>query len=351
MQHENTFAVIVPVIIFDELFRKEGLPGKRVLKSLALGAISLATAAITLIPLLDSQSRQGYGNILSYLSFYSNYPALGISFFREALKMTAVFLGDNYSLLLVSALVAGLYAGFSNRSEDMKEKSAGTESSFILLCALLAFVLAFSVVAERKFIPYHFSRMYVPLSLIAGIGLIEIIKRSIKFYSESGFYGKMVLASVFITAFLFSPLPRWTAMAQVQVQFFRGEKSYDNYFERSGNFNLSRVQQKQVAAAIRQAMKPGGKLVIMGIGLNPIYHFTGSGRISQFAHSSYYTGTLDIKQWDRQAVDDIKDADIIVIQVNQAFNEINGHSMDTWTALQKKPEIWDFIVNNFEDKT
>jgi hypothetical protein len=85
----------------------------------------------------------------------------------------------------------------------------------------------------------------------------------------------------------------------------------------------------------------------MGIGINPIYHFTGASRISQFAHSSYYTGTLDIKDWDSQAVDDIKDADFLVIQVNQSFNEINGHNMDTWTALHGKPQIWNYIDSNF----
>ena len=106
---------------------------------------------------------EGWQAVSAYTANYASNPAWSIDLVRAALKKTATLFGDNLSLFVCIAAVIGASRGILFKDDRT--------SSFTTLLVFLTIGLLATVILERKFAPYHFSRIYLMMSVLAGMGI------------------------------------------------------------------------------------------------------------------------------------------------------------------------------------
>ncbi len=339
-----TLLAVYPALLIDDILDRK-MPAKRIIfkNLLNIGSIAVGLGLASL-PLLDGEIRHGFFNILTYLNYYASLPPLNMAFLRTGLKQTAVFFGDNYSILLVAALAIAVVSSFRSGNIDNEIKS----NSFLRFSFMMVLFLFFTVAVEKKFGEYHFSRMYVPLSILSGFGLKLIFDRISGWWKTSGIYSRVNLVIVIIICLIFSPFPRWLGLAQLPITYAINKVKYNSFYEREEGSALHRKQHLAVACYVNSLNSKGEKVIVMSTGACVIHHFLNTTNISRFAQSQYYFGSFRIPEWDNMIMQELTQAKYVVVQTNDRHPNIYGHNMSSSEALFKEKEMYNYLLANFK---
>ncbi len=336
-----TLGIILFALIADDIFKntfKSNFSGF-VKKYTAVSLGILLLLMLGLSPLLDKETLDAYRDVLNYLVFYTNITPVSIQFFREALGSIAGFFGDIFSFFLFAALIVAVKPLFKRNSAENR--------NIVGLCILITGFFLISIIIEKRFNIYYFSRMYVPLSVLAGFGLLKVYRYLRSDWHQYSLLLKSLVVCSIIFFVPFSPLPRFINMMKMSGLYFSDHKKYEAMFERDDNNFQNYSQQKEIAHIIALKRKPGEKVFVMSIGASPIYNFLKIKNASKFAHSQFYYGNGVPESWLNDAHREVFKTTWLVVQKNDGHPILNGHGRSSFQSLQQDSVLWDYVQNNF----
>jgi len=335
--------LFLAIIIDDIVLRKQPAP-QMVLKWFVIGVSLLCTIAVLLSPYLNPEVFAGYRRISEYLVFYASTPPINLDFVRTSIKSIAEFFGDNYSLAFLVCIAGALFSVFS---ETMKELHNTRSRRLIWLTVLIAGLLLFSVVIERKLLPYRFSRMYVPLSLLSGIGIVVLYREWILSFSVFSKNLKLLTYMMLGCMLLFSPLPRWLSVAGF---------GYNALFSKQ-DANIQRVQNSDLVSSPRldivevsryiRAQPLQGKVFVISTIASTVYYFLNEKPISRFISPTMYYSVISPKGMKSEMQNEVQAASWLVVQTNDRHPEMYGHDRSSSEMLANDPVVSDYVQKNY----
>lgn len=339
-----TFAIVLIALIIDFLLFKN-LYKKKNLTNFLFSFLSFIFAfSIFSIVLFDPEIWKAYLDVLSYLSSYASYQHLNLALIKNSLVSIGNYFGDNYSLTFIGLSVLGLfyYIMQVDRFISLKE-----ELHFRYFNINLIIMLFISIIIERKFIPYHFSRMFIPLSLIAGVGFIFIYEQLKMNWGIFKKYQKYLIIFIIFISIPFTPLPRWLGLLPGTYYFVTNREKYNNFYTKDGNNDLLRNQLVEVGNYIKDNSKTSDKLTVISVGTSAINYFSGLNNISKFGQSQFYFGKDVPVKWTSYFIQEIKRSNWLVIQNNDIHPLITGNSYSSYEAIKKNIKFYELIKKNF----
>lgn len=308
----------------------------------SLGVLSMV--AIALFPFYDSQVWHGYQRMWEYARFYAAMPAVNTAYFRFLLKGLSRFLGDNYSFFLlacVGAAVTSLY-----QSDALKFTK---RNRLIVFSFLMAVFLLVSVVIERKLITYHFLRAYVPLSILAGYGLVLILTRIRSQWNSYLVFQRVVLLFAVGIFFVFSPLPRWINLSVVPYYYFYAPTKYDAFFVSEGENTAMRADIKDISSFIEKDSARGRTFAIATYA-SAVYYHLNERPFSKLTYSVWYFSSIEISGMRKEFLSELHSADWLVIEKDDHHPFLFGHSRSSWESLELDSEAITYVREHFQMK-
>lgn len=353
---KTTLLISIPaLLLYDMLVRRK--PWSALLmRNLGIAVGALLALALIYAPLLtDAEMRQGYADVLVFTSYYASQPPLDMSFIRHTVKSLGSFFGDMYTLSLTVAAVIGF--GYclggsihtleqtSNEKESQEEE--GRKAMFLALTLTIFFLL--SVVAERKFLPNHFTRMYIPLSMAAGVGGLLSLRRALqKFRLSLSPISRATLIVSLPLFLLFSPLPRMGNLFLPMAYRLLGKSdAYYAYYNREAPAGWEYGNSNPVIAWLQQHRQPGERFLISGTTVARLYLAAGEPVWSAFGQSTYYYGRGSSPRWLERFHQEVQQADWLLVYTTDRYTPINGHDKTTLECIEQDNAIADYFARNF----
>lgn len=294
---------------------------------------------LTHLPLTDSLIYSGFKDALTFLTFYSNFPPLDTDFIRESLKKTAMFFGDNFSILLFFSTIWGIKLHLTN---DIELKS----KKLLNVSILFTIFLLISVVIERKMMVYHFSRFLLPISIVGSFGLYSFYQIIIIKFKSKNSISKFIVTILVLFFLLFSPIPRYFNMLAMSYNYFFNQAGYNQMFSDENSASNNRIEQLEVINHLRRTKKEDLVLVINSGG-NIINHKISS-RLTSFGHSCFYLSVLKIDKWRKKFFDELNTADWLIIQKNDIYYFMTRTNFSSFELIMKDENLSSVIRNKFE---
>lgn len=298
--------------------------------------IALLVTIVLFSPVLLNGNFSSFIKFFNYMKEYSSYPSWGASTVLHIIKEATSFFTDNYSIVL---FLSAIYTIFYNYIRKGKNQN----NSYINGLTIFAIILFLSVVIERKLFPYHEQRVYPFLVMLSSIGLILVA-------SEIKRFRKLTILVIVLVSIIFSPLPRFIKIIRFPFGVItKGAEPFYSELTVAGKGNLIK-KQYELANYINRTTNTNKVLLINTAEVEIMFYFNFEYKYS-FPQSAFYLNESAPNYLKERAFEDIKDADIIIIQKNDNsaimfFNE--DTSLD---ALKKNPVMWNYIKNNFEQDT
>ncbi len=332
-----TFGIVLIAFAVDLFFRFNFKRGFIAL--IIAGASALVIFVLSYAALLIGDSFVGYANVLDYLWNYSSFQGYNLAVVKYALKSTGSFLGDNFSLAFITFSIAGLYKFFKADKEI-------DGLSFYRFAILLAIFLFVTIFIEKKFSPYHFSRIYLSAAIVGGWGVAVLSKKAKIIWGKAGLYRKLLLICFAAFAFVFSPIPRWIALLPGTYYYFADRSKYDDYYTRRDDY-LFRKDYKAVGEIIRGKSKPNDKLTVVSVGTCTINYFSGLENLSKFGQSQFYYGKGTPDYWLKEFHKELEKSDWIVVQNNDRHPIITGSKHSSWESLKRDSVARSYVRKHF----
>lgn len=302
----------------------------------------LAALIVTLFPFFDSNIFSAYLDTFKYLSFYTSLAPLDFNFIKSLSFSLSIDFGYFYSTVLALLAFIAIYEIIN------KHYAANTSiRKFSILCNLLTLFEFLSVVIERKFYAYHFSRIFIPLTILSSIGLMFLILKLQEKYSFKSIMNKAILIIFCAICLIFTPLPKWINLLNPAIKYITNIKSYDNYFDSNEFGSYNRAEIKKTAQLINSSNKANDHIIVLATGVNTLNYFISSNNISKFTQSCFILGVSVPDNWKKDFYDELLKSKIIALSVNDQHPDIFGHSMSSWEAFSNNPNLKYILDNNF----
>ena len=339
--------VVVVLFVYDLLHLKEqmnsAVRGLKVIlgRMLLIGASCVVAILALLLPLLVQPGfLDGWRTVLSYLTIYASHPPFSLSLVRDALKTSGVEAGDVVSLAVSVCAIIGI-SSILNRNIGEKQRA------LLEMCAILVVGLLFTVLIERKFWHYHFSRLYPLIAILSGFGMavtIDYIRERIR---GAGIRSAVVVSIFLILGATLSPLPRYVSVGAVALKSIRDPHAYDAYFTRpegrAMNFGVFRDVEQRLNARV----KPNQSVMFMTIEASMIVPFVHSAQRTSFADSHLFLGTGVPDVWHQLAYKQLKRSDWLVVDTDDNSTLINMHNRSSMQSLIADPLLGEEFERSF----
>jgi hypothetical protein len=338
-----TMGLALIAVILDELIRNK-FPLKILLnRSLLTIAGTVLLFSITLFPLLDIEIRNGFFETLKYVQSYSTNPPINSEFFKNSLKQTGYFFGDIFSITLLISVFIAIFQSFGFTLTNSKKET----NDFIKFLILLSICLFVSIVFERKYITYHFTRLYIPLIAMSGIGIYSAFIFLKDKYKLMDRYSRFIIILLVLISFIFSPFPRILNLMPISYYFFKDKEKYNALFEAPESATKNRQQHLKIAATINPYLHKDDLVVVMNSGGNIINSLMKTNRKTKFTQSCFYCGSYYKGMWQKEIFDEIKMGKWLVIQTNDRIPHIFGHNFSTFEMIEKDTAIIKYIHESY----
>lgn len=298
----------------------------------------IITLFLANILLLDSDVFIGFSSAMKFLMTYGSQPALNLEFLKFSLKQIAEFFGDNYSLFLLMSFLIGTIYIIKNHENKLYHFSLN-----------LIIFLFISIVLERKYFEYHFLRMYIPLSIIAGYGFYEIMSEMKTKWKVFKIEQKIVLYSLIFFFILFSPIPRWIQTCIPVVYYFTSKIKYDEFYEKPWTSSILRKTSREVADFINKHSGLDDNIIVISNINNQINFFIDRSKKSRFALSCFYLSSFNIEYYNNLFFDELKNANWLIVQTNDGNQYAMGHLFSSYDALLQNHQYMQLLIENFNE--
>ncbi|HYF04506.1 MAG TPA: hypothetical protein VEC36_14075, partial [Patescibacteria group bacterium] len=295
-----------------------------------------------MFPVFDPETFPSYLEVLRFTIDYSKLNLTNQSLLHILPESTGTFFTDYYTIAFTVILLSGVIFFFKNRMQHGKLQSEG----LIFYSIFTAILLFISIIAEKKFLPYHFLRLYVPLAIITSYGAKQFLQH---FKSYSFKKNLPVLLPLILCLLILSPLARYGNFVPMIAYFFSDTQKYDTLYERPGLISVNRVQQKEVAKFIKQHLRQDEIIHVMSIGGMPIYNFAGQLTASKFGQSQFYFAKGIPEIWKKEMYNEVARCSWLVIQKNDVFPGLNAHDRTSWESFTMDAYLHQYVQENFTE--
>lgn len=332
--------VLVAVMLDDVLML--GFTLRRLVRLWSFTMIGfIGMTVLMLFPFFDSHVWQGYQRMWEYAAFYTSMPVVNGEFFRYLLKGLSRFLGDNYSFLSLVGIGASLTVFFRRDHESGRQRH-----HLIGFTLLMAVVLMGSIIIEKKLITYHFLRLYIPLSVLSGGGLLYIYGKFKTQWKGFQIYQRGIAVLLSCTLLLFSPIPRWINLAIVPYYYYYYPRVYDSLFISEGESKSKKADMKEVSRLITADTARGTTFAIATYA-SALYYYIGERPFSKLTYSVWYFSTVDITGMRQEFLTELHSANWLVIEKNDRHPFLFGHSRSSKESLEQDKEAYLYVTHNF----
>jgi uncharacterized membrane protein HdeD (DUF308 family) len=333
-----TFGVVliaVGILVIIDNFSAKAFAVKRMLRI----GIGLAVGLMFgLFPLFDPVTFDAFKKVFAYTALYSASTVSHGPFILTLSEATGAAFTDYYSLLFTILLITGIILIV----KDYLSQSQNQNISLLLSLIVINSLLFVSVIVEKKFIPYHFLRLYLPSAIISAYGLYRILIHKDKRVNP----GYLLIPAVVLLLVL-SPVARYANLVPMMASYIHDKGKYDAFYERNDRLSVNRVQQKAVAGFIKPQLGSGQKVLIMSIGGTSIYNFLGQFTSSKFGQSQFYFSNGAPQEWVRDMYAEVEKSTWIVVQVNDRYPALNGHNRTSLESLKADTFLSAYIPANY----
>lgn len=346
-----TLGIVIPaVLVYDfcmlEYSWRER--GRRTLLSLLGLVIGLG---VLFSPLVDPAIFQGFNEVTAFTKGYANIPPLGPELLQEIIKSTAAYFADKISLTVMVLIFIG--AMLMHRRDYYSTVTTRIVQHAQLFLTLLITLLLLSVAIERKCIYYHYSRMAVPVSILAGMGFVIIYQWLGSYYRRPvSKLSRLLVLSVIGTALLFSPLMRWLKVAQLPVHYLRSREAYEAALVAISDPEFSprtpsaireyiHVQERDIPAS-------ASRVFVMGLNANVVSYEFHQTPICKVNSAACYYGIGSLPAWKEEMWKEARQAGWLVIENNDLGYIITGHLLTTWESVEQDKPFYSYLRANFD---
>jgi len=297
-----------------------------------------------IIPLLVRPGfLDGWKTVMDYLSVYAGYPPVSVEVIREWLKQIGTYTGDNISLMVTLSAAAGAALAVGRRTTEPMR-------ALLLLAALLLGFLMVTLVMERRFPPYQFSRLYLPLSILAGAGFTAIAGwLRVRMRSTSLLQRAIVLPLVF-TGLLLSPLPRYVSVLRLSAMSLVDQDAYARWFS-SRPLTPDHQAINDLLATLKERAGPSDHTMFMTVTASMIVPFIPGDSPSPYCDSHIYFGYGVPEEWRKGALAEMRRTDWLVIDTEDRHLLVNLHERTSYESLQRDPDFRAVLESTFEIDT
>lgn len=307
-----SFGIIIFPILFWELLGNKLILTKRIKNTLSIIFSAVFIFLLSSLPLLDRAVWNEFVNIAEYVNSYNvrKFPSLWLS----AFDYTVLHLSNLFSFLLLLVAIYVIYKSlFVNNSDDEKK------NTFVNITFSFIVVLWISILVEKKFFEYHFARLFLPLSLLSGFGLLEFFRSLINIWHDKKLFSKVFIILTIAFSLFISPVPDWIKLLRVPYYYLTDTSKYDIYYEIPENPTRFRVYQKESAEFLIKNIKKQDKVFIMGIGSNIIYLLADVSNFSRYSMSSFYFYSNAPEPWKKDIFKEMNSSKWLVIPKKSSY--------------------------------
>lgn len=343
-----TAGLILAGVIIYELFNSTDNIDKklsiRIHNSLFICLSFIFSLTLTLSPLFDSAIRAGYINTFSYTLQYSQIVPFNIDFIKILIRGMAENYAYNYTLPLTLLAFYGVTIILRNNINKSKYY-------FLIELSIIIFIFDFlSVIAEKKFFPYQFSRVFVPLIILTAYGGIELCKLYENRRNSLNYLSKSLLLFIILLGVLISPVLRYTKLFYPIYLYNTNISKYDELIDtHRPETYLKRTYQKSVANFINSQIQPQDKVFMVCTGSNQLFCFINSNHFANFFQSSFFLGSISPMTWINSAKAETLSSRYLIFSDIDGSYTIFGHSMSSWEAFINNKDLKVILDNNFKE--
>lgn len=307
---------------------------------LAWAAWTIVALLLVLIPVLRPGFLDGWREVTAYLAVYASYPTMSFAVVRDWLKTMGVLAGDTISIAVIVAATLAIGRHLLQPSERAERQ--WTMWSVAVVVGLLA-----TVVLERRFSIYQLERIYLPLSILVGMGL-DAMSTS---WRQTQTTAKVLLGSVAVVLLVLSPLPRYANITLLAARSLSDSTAYDTYFSERGpeavDYHAMRFVQQYLASSV----SPTGHVMLMSITAASIAPYLPSTTPSIFGDSHLYLGTGARATWHQWAADELKRSEWVVIDSSDRHPVVNLHERSSLESVRRDRLLSSLLAEQFRVDT
>lgn len=301
---------------------------------LRIGLTSAAFIAAILWPMItDPRFIPAFTEVINYLKVYSASDGYSVSGIIRALDTTGNVWANNISFLVCIALALGIMS---------YRKPLVTNALFFSLLLLA------TVVLENKYFGYHFSRMFLPLAIVAGLGLSAMLDRARRLNEEATPFSKGVLICSALVLLVFSPLPRIANITVSAAQWLGNPDAVTNRIKKNGNTLLDFEAMESLRPFVQHQVPPHSKVMVVGMRSSNLMLALDNYDVGPFADAHFYLGIGRRDSWHRRAIDHLSHSALVAVDTNDIRNEVNLHPYTSFQAVQRDSALYHVLTHDFD---
>ncbi|MCX6147229.1 MAG: glycosyltransferase family 39 protein [Candidatus Kapabacteria bacterium] len=331
-----TFGVIVIPFLLDIISQNNLSNKNKIWFILTVFLFALGTFLFTFTPLLDKEVFSAYIVMNKFLIAYIKHPPYDLELIKSFIKNTGTFIGENYSLVFSFFLVLGVFSISQSKEIILK---------FLKLNFMLFLFMIFSVVIEKKFFQYHYSRFYLFTSILCGFG-ISLVVSTIKNNSlQFNLFNKVLITIIFILSLFLSPISRYINILQPIYLFYTDKSKYYHFFDSKEINNCHLVSEKEVVEYLKVYYKPSEKVDVISVGGNTINMMLNNPRFSPLIQSCFFYSDGVPYEYLRLYQINLLSSDWLIFATKDIFLYKNKSS---WDYLINDTTNYQYVIDNFE---
>lgn len=347
-----TFLIILPSFILLDLGYSKLKYRRLFVKYSLISAFILVAFLISHISLIGGDSFKGYLENWKYITFYSSVTNFNIEFFKEAIKSVSNFWGYLYSFPFSFAAFLCMYYFLRSTSVEFPKINI-TQSKIIAVNVILVLGLLISVIFERKFLIYHYARLYIPLSILAGIGLNFIYLEIKRRFSGKSFSGKLfyqVTIVILIVMFVaLSPLSRMAMIWKIPIKYFSGKAEYYSYLDELGDETSTYMDKYLLTKYFREIPKDK-KVLLASTGIYDLLFSLDNPIINTFPQRALFLSNFKNSKFREVFLKELNQTDYFIIQTNDRYLLQTGNSLTAYESILKDSLVFKILQESFSKK-
>lgn len=299
---------------------------------------------ISFISLLDKDILDNYIVTFEYLKLYTNEGAIDFDFLILIIQRFIENIVKKISIVYFILALLGLPFIYSkifyskifrqNGNSEIKENQISLNKTIVSFALFSFFLLTISVIAERKLTLLHFVRITIPLFILIANAIYQIYY--FKFHNRQ-FNQYIVIFLLPIIFIIGTPFPRYAKQLYINYGYFLNKDVYYSIYQEKTNPLAQHKDYKLVTNYITTNFS-NCNVILSGIGDNIInynlYRANKNYTLTSFCQSCFYNSKYEIPSYKQKFLDEINNADILIIDNRDNHYEINFHKKTTLEMIK-----------------
>ncbi|MFM2133980.1 MAG: hypothetical protein RL156_1261 [Bacteroidota bacterium] len=296
----------------------------------------LAASVVIWRTLMDARSLEGFRNLLQFMQGYASSPALDGAFVASMWKSVVILFFDRYSIAF--ALLAG--TGFS-----LLLYGNNHERRVLRILTLTTCVFVITVILERKFFPYHFLRVVIPLAVFSAYG-VDTVRRTVREVWTRK-QERVLIVAVLGILVVWSPIARFITFIKPTYTKLAHPEKFDSLYQRKEVLGLYRAEEQTVCDSILRNRKVGDHTLFASINSPRMALVTNDGDWSFAAASQFALSDFAPTVWKLRYADEMRRARWLVVGTNDSNQYFNSPTTTSLRIMEEREPFRSVFIKEY----